>query len=120
MIYLAVSQYHFARFGSSYDEMRINLDAVEVLIRSVIHNATTISDVGLMLADDMVDLLDTISSTESPSSRTRERLEKRLRSLKRTCENMIRDCQNCKENFSHINDRLKRVSAFTHALRSSR
>lgn len=109
----------YDRFGSSYDGIRIKLDAVEVLIRLVIHNATTISDVGSMLADDMVDFLDTISSTENPSSRTRERAERRLGSLKRTCENMIRDCQNCKENFSHINDRLKSVSLFGLAPRSS-
>ncbi|KLO16629.1 hypothetical protein SCHPADRAFT_887688 [Schizopora paradoxa] len=96
-------------YGSSYDAIRINIDAVEVLLRSVIHNATTISDVGSMLADDMVDVLSVISDDKNPSDKTRERVGRRLLNLKRTCENMIRDCQNCKENFSHIHDRLKNI-----------
>lgn len=65
-----------------------------------------------MLADDMVDVLGVISDDKNPSDKIRERVGRRLLSLKRTCENMIRDCQNCKENFSHIHDRLKNVRHF--------
>ncbi|KLO19824.1 hypothetical protein SCHPADRAFT_992437 [Schizopora paradoxa] len=97
------------KYGSSYDGIRINLDAVDVLVRSIIHNATTISDAGAMLAYDMVDLLDTISTTEAPSSRLIEKTEKRLAMLKRTCDNMIRDSNKCGENFGHIHDRLKNI-----------
>jgi len=56
-----------------------------------------------------VDVLETISSTTSPSNREKGRVERRLPSLKRTCEKMIRDCQGCKENFGYIHDRLKSI-----------
>lgn len=98
------------RFGTSYDPLRSSIDALQVRFECFLVHARMTAEKGATLSDDMVDLLETISTRNDPSSRTEKRVEKRVEKLKRSCEDMIEECQRCKDNFTQICGLLYDVS----------
>lgn len=68
-----------------------------------------IAKFGSKLARDMVDLLDSVTELGSGGSSTK-RLERRIEELRRTCEEMVDECQRCFDTFRMLEEELVTVS----------
>lgn len=101
--------YGYIRLGSTYDGTRTKAEAAETLLKSFLAYAGTVSDLGRKMADDMTYLLDTISSTECPSTAMKRREEKRLEGVRKMYEKLIRDCDVTRDSFCNVKDRLAQV-----------
>jgi len=92
--------------GTSYDPFRSDIDALHVRLDSFLTHARMTAKKGATLSDDVVDLLETLSSNERPTTQTKERVTRRVEKLKNSCQDMIQECQTCKDNFLQIYGRF--------------
>ncbi|KLO16465.1 hypothetical protein SCHPADRAFT_937820 [Schizopora paradoxa] len=89
-------------FGTSYDPLRSNIDALHVRFECFLVHARMSAEKGATLSYNVRDLLKTISSCKDPDRETEKRVSDRVERLKKDCEDVVDECQVCKGNFLEV------------------